>query len=113
MPRAGSPSRRLSFFFSSRSGHTRFDCDWSSDVCSSDLFVLHDKLSQNSEAAFFELPGHAVYRVDKISWLRRLFDLSCIAFDRLNRAHDDPVSRLSEAFALGLDGVTEPEVRLR
>src|SRR5688572_32191897 len=26
-----------SFFFSSRRRHTRFDCDWSSDVCSSDL----------------------------------------------------------------------------
>src|SRR5256886_71780 len=35
-------TRRLSlqkqlFFFSSRRRHTRFDCDWSSDVCSSDL----------------------------------------------------------------------------
>src|SRR5688572_32826773 len=27
----------ISFFFSSRRRHTRFDCDWSSDVCSSDL----------------------------------------------------------------------------
>src|SRR5688572_8989108 len=27
------------FFFSSRRRHTRFDCDWSSDVCSSDLAV--------------------------------------------------------------------------
>src|SRR5256886_8342843 len=25
------------FFFSSRRRHTRFDCDWSSDMCSSDL----------------------------------------------------------------------------
>src|SRR5688572_33340993 len=31
------------FFFSSRRRHTRFDCDWSSDVCSSDLeeFLEH------------------------------------------------------------------------
>src|SRR2546430_1660848 len=28
------------FFFSSRRRHTRFDCDWSSDVCSSDLSVI-------------------------------------------------------------------------
>src|SRR2546430_1368586 len=28
---------RTLFFFSSRRRHTRFDCDWSSDVCSSDL----------------------------------------------------------------------------
>src|SRR5260370_25483548 len=27
----------LQFFFSSRRRHTRFKCDWSSDVCSSDL----------------------------------------------------------------------------
>src|SRR5260370_5209111 len=27
----------ISFFFSSRRRHTRFKCDWSSDVCSSDL----------------------------------------------------------------------------
>src|SRR2546430_2847740 len=31
------------FFFSSRRRHTRFDCDWSSDVCSSDL---HYKLAR-------------------------------------------------------------------
>src|SRR2546430_3760710 len=30
-------STRSIFFFSSRRRHTRFDCDWSSDVCSSDL----------------------------------------------------------------------------
>src|SRR2546430_11442926 len=29
------------FFFSSRRRHTRFDCDWSSDVCSSDLYGSH------------------------------------------------------------------------
>src|SRR2546427_5588522 len=29
----------LFFFFSSRRRHTRFDCDWSSDVCSSDLLA--------------------------------------------------------------------------
>src|SRR2546430_3771813 len=28
------------FFFSSRRRHTRFDCDWSSDVCSSDLWGI-------------------------------------------------------------------------
>src|SRR5260370_31389470 len=30
-------SMHLFFFFSSRRRHTRFKCDWSSDVCSSDL----------------------------------------------------------------------------
>src|SRR5256886_16867375 len=31
------------FFFSSRRRHTRFDCDWSSDVCSSDLFERDER----------------------------------------------------------------------
>src|SRR2546430_7679924 len=31
------------FFFSSRRRHTRFDCDWSSDVCSSDLTKIQLK----------------------------------------------------------------------
>src|SRR2546430_608103 len=31
-------------FFSSRRRHTRFDCDWSSDVCSSDL--VHHRAEQ-------------------------------------------------------------------
>src|SRR2546427_5625733 len=34
----------LFFFFSSRRRHTRFDCDWSSDVCSSDLPILQVRL---------------------------------------------------------------------
>src|SRR5689334_24291388 len=28
------------FFFSSRRRHTRWNCDWSSDVCSSDLSII-------------------------------------------------------------------------
>src|SRR2546430_5948870 len=32
-------------FFSSRRRHTRFDCDWSSDVCSSDLRAPHHTIS--------------------------------------------------------------------
>src|SRR5689334_23795274 len=39
----GLPSVR-EFFFSSRRRHTRWNCDWSSDVCSSDL--------QNRQLAF-------------------------------------------------------------
>src|SRR5205085_9083894 len=49
------------FFFSSRRRHTRFDCDWSSDVCSSDLRILRtrrgtrSRLSQLSLTAFGSL----------------------------------------------------------
>src|SRR5260370_1846709 len=37
------------FFFSSRRRHTRFKCDWSSDVCSSDL-TLRERFFLSSES---------------------------------------------------------------
>src|SRR5260370_17819985 len=42
------------FFFSSRRRHTRFKCDWSSDVCSSDLsasLILYNTCSIREKAA--------------------------------------------------------------
>src|SRR5256885_3561825 len=42
-PIAGVAGRTISyFFFSSRRRHTRLQGDWSSDVCSSDLFKARD-----------------------------------------------------------------------
>src|SRR2546427_3472524 len=41
----------LFFFFSSRRRHTRFDCDWSSDVCSSDLFPTAQPLLEVEKQA--------------------------------------------------------------
>src|SRR2546427_10146166 len=38
------------FFFSSRRRHTRFDCDWSSDVCSSDLAGVRPPLARRALA---------------------------------------------------------------
>src|SRR2546430_4387303 len=40
-------------FFSSRRRHTRFDCDWSSDVCSSDLQRVH----------FLRVAAHPLHRI--------------------------------------------------
>src|SRR5690606_40769275 len=37
------------FFFSSRRRHTRFSRDWSSDVCSSDLFHATDRCIPSHE----------------------------------------------------------------
>src|SRR2546430_1727680 len=36
----------IDFFVSSRRRHTRFDCDWSSDVCSSDLTITRPTRGQ-------------------------------------------------------------------
>src|SRR2546430_10327718 len=45
------------FFFSSRRRHTRFDCDWSSDVCSSDLMYPVYGLAEASLAVSFPAVG--------------------------------------------------------
>src|SRR2546430_6988262 len=47
------------FFFSSRRRHTRFDCDWSSDVCSSDLLRFRE-------------PATDLFRTETELWSRRL-----------------------------------------
>jgi MoxR-like ATPase len=73
-------------------------------------FVLADKLVQDPEAPFFDAPGNGAYRMDKVGWLRRVFDLATAEFDRLNLDRDDLVSQLSEELRAGLDGVNEPTV---
>src|SRR6266853_4543152 len=55
------------FFFSSRRRHTRFDCDWSSDVCSSDL----DNNAFLSQAQQYRLP-------EKVKLLTEIVDLASI-----------------------------------
>src|SRR5689334_24864845 len=37
--------RCVDFFFSSRRRHTRWNCDWSSDVCSSDLGAVRETIA--------------------------------------------------------------------
>src|SRR2546430_8256715 len=63
------------FFFSSRRRHTRFDCDWSSDVCSSDLVhsraQKHPSPPTNNGSLGFSLPPCACKkptRPPKWSW---------------------------------------------
>jgi MoxR-like ATPase len=76
-------------------------------------FVLHEKMAQDPDAPFFEVPGNEVYRSDHISWIRRLFDLACAEYDRLNLDRDDPLAAFEKEFALGLEGVSAGEVRNR
>src|SRR5688572_32908224 len=45
------------FFFSSRRRHTRFDCDWSSDVCSSDLHMADGSADLSHVLAVAEALG--------------------------------------------------------
>jgi MoxR-like ATPase len=76
-------------------------------------FVLHDKLVPDPEAPFFEAAGNAPLRTDRVGWLRRLFDLSCADYDRLDLDRDDPVGAMAAELRQGLDGVGERDVRAR
>src|SRR5690242_21893414 len=51
----------LYFFFSSRRRHTRLTCDWSSDVCSSDL------LARQRPAAVVQAVAPDLERADRLA----------------------------------------------
>lgn len=76
-------------------------------------FVLHDKLQPDADAPFFALPENAAYRTDRLGWLRRLFELSCDDYDRLDLDRNDPVGALGAEFDRGLEGLSERAVRDR
>jgi MoxR-like ATPase len=76
-------------------------------------FVLHDKLVMNTDSPFFEQPENSIYRVDKISWIRKLFDMSNREFDRLGMEKNDPVGDLLAEFTKGLEGLPEKDTRER
>jgi MoxR-like ATPase len=76
-------------------------------------FVMNDKLHPDLDAPFFALPENAAYRTDRLSWLRRLFDLSNDEFNRLDLDNNDPVSEMATQFEKGLDGLKEREALSR
>jgi MoxR-like ATPase len=76
-------------------------------------FVLHDKLVADIECPFFEADGNRTYRTDRVGWLRRLFDLACAEYDRLDLDRTDPVADADIEFRRGLDGLSERETRAR
>src|SRR5256884_2697864 len=67
---ANSVAVRLRFFFSSRRRHTRCSRDWSSDVCSSDLFAFRncgDYELDDSDRPFLDL-GHYPWAGPVLGW---------------------------------------------
>src|SRR6266581_4347133 len=58
------PMNKSIFFFSSRRRHTRWTCDWSSDVCSSDLASLEKVHAWNTAFARTTETG---YRYEKLA----------------------------------------------
>jgi hypothetical protein len=76
-------------------------------------FVLHDKLAQNRDAAFFDQGDNGSLRADQVSWIRGMFDAACQTYDRLARDTDDNIVTLMEQLETGLDGLQLPEVDKR
>src|SRR5205085_9177314 len=64
------------FFFSSRRRHTRFDCDWSSDVCSSDLELIDPRAAtdENIRRCATSVIGQIVFYHHCRPVLDKIFD---------------------------------------
>src|SRR5689334_10463967 len=65
------------FFFSSRRRHTRWNCDWSSDVCSSDLAAgrrAAEARGDKRQAAQLRRGGHDVRRILRKGFPRRTLE---------------------------------------
>src|SRR2546430_10262615 len=80
------------FFFSSRRRHTRFDCDWSSDVCSSDLAQIHSHAHAHGDYVHTHPHGHSpeahthTPEQTTLAWLdRRLANLAAYQLIRPDR----------------------------
>src|SRR6266478_6953431 len=89
------------FFFSSRRRHTRFDCDWSSDVCSSDLDANSEQPKQHGKANRGEnRPAHsaAAPTYSHSVVLVRCFFSACNNYDAHECANDPRDSYGAQAF---------------
>src|SRR6266567_9569417 len=73
------------FFFSSRRRHTRFDCDWSSDVCSSDLLLddIHSLVNRSVQGNMYSILADCPDR-EKLGWLEETH----LEFDTVARNYD-------------------------
>src|SRR2546430_9399263 len=85
------------FFFSSRRRHTRFDCDWSSDVCSSDLeperarsqsspAMNHQLRSSRREEALASIPDRKSTRLNS-SHSQISYAVFCLKKKKTTQSH--------------------------
>src|SRR5476649_2537483 len=94
------------FFFSSRRRHTRSLCDWSSDVCSSDLLDLRRPLRPQPEAS--RSRSRCPRSEEHTSELQSHSDLVCrLLLEKKKITHeskpvDRPVTRLSKRMTWNL-----------
>src|SRR5438034_11509611 len=98
------------FFFSSRRRHTRSLCDWSSDVCSSDLITAegHRVVARDGALAWNPDSGQLVLDFDVASLAERAAPLARRQAAAARRIEDDLDAE--QWFDLGLElEVSAPE----
>src|SRR5256886_4622077 len=94
------------FFFSSRRRHTRFDCDWSSDVCSSDLSALADLKNRTLALGSRDSGPSAIWPVHFLEQqgMREGTDYQTLRFDSDLGKHGDTGTSEVEVVRAVLDG---------
>src|SRR5256886_6304709 len=98
-----------SFFFSSRRRHTRFDCDWSSDVCSSDLIRVHGARENNLKDVSIEIPKRRLTVFTGVSGSGK----SSLVFDTIAAESQRLINETYSAFLQGfMPTLARPEVDL-
>ncbi len=75
-------------------------------------FVLHDKIRQNPQSAFFQKVENQVLLVDRVTWIRRLFERA-LAQHAAYREAREPVRRLAAELAAGTSGLSQAELKKR
>src|SRR2546430_409089 len=114
------------FFFSSRRRHTRFDCDWSSDVCSSDLKkqtlataesctggLLANRITNVPGASSVLLAGYVCYaneaKIDILGVDPKLIEKHGAVSDEVARAMAEGArKRARSTYALATTGIAGP-----
>jgi hypothetical protein len=76
-------------------------------------FILHEKLYPNLRSPFYQVAETRVYRMDRVAWIRNLWDLSAVRFEASGRAIDSDVDDVQALFDQGLEGLAAKEVRRR
>src|SRR2546430_8314620 len=79
------------FFFSSRRRHTRFDCDWSSDVCSSDLENVHHRhiIRAMSKTCWLGKSVHILARERTLQLKKKVLMLFCMNWVEMKKRSEE------------------------
>src|SRR5256886_6165000 len=91
------------FFFSSRRRHTRFDCDWSSDVCSSDLVEELDGRGLAAVPGLVDCHTHACFAGDRVEEFA--LRAAGASYEELQAAGGGILSTVRATRAAGEDGL--------